>query len=254
MEQEQKFKRSYLITGSAHRIGRSLALNLAKDAEVIIIHYNNSKKDAEELAKEIEQMGTKAFTIAANLSSPSQAGDLISRAWETAGPVDVLINNASIFEAGKLQNVTVNDLQRNMMVNAFAPLLLSREFAGFNAQRETTLRPVIINMLDTHVSSYDREHTAYDIAKKALLWFTKITALEFAPGVRVNGIAPGLILPPARKDMSYLEQLKSTNPLNDIGTLDQIGQAARFLIENEFVTGQVIYIDGGRHLKGHLQG
>ena len=250
----QGFKRSYLITGAAHRIGRSLALSLAKDAGAVVIHYNGSGTDAEHLAEEIKQNDTKAFTIGADLSSPSQAGDLMSRVWETACPVDVLINNASIFEEGHLTDVTVDDLQRNMMINAFAPLLLSRSFAALNAQRKTTSTPVIINMLDARADDYDRVHAAYHLAKRTLLWLTKITALEFAPGIRVNGIAPGLILPPSGRDESYLEKLKSSNPLNNMGTLDQIAQAARFLIENEFVTGQVIYIDGGRHLKGNLRG
>lgn len=254
MAQIQGLKRSYLITGAAHRIGRALALNLAKDAEAVIIHYNNSEEDAKDLAKEITQTGTKTFTIAADLSSPSQARDLMNRVWEIAGPVDVLINNASIFEEGHLIDVTVDDLQRNMMINAFAPLLLSRSFAALNAQRKMPLTPVIINMLDARADDYDRMHAAYHLAKRTLLWLTKITALEFAPTIRVNGIAPGLILPPAGKDESYLEKLKSTNPLNSIGTLDQIAKTARFLIDNEYVTGQVIYVDGGRHLKGNLKG
>ena len=252
MVQNDKLKRSYLITGSSHRIGRSLALNLAKAAEKVIIHYNKSQKEAENLAREIEQLGTEAFTIAADLSSPSEAEELIGRVWELVCPVDVLINNASIYETSHLKDVTKNDLQQNMMINAFAPLLLSRAFAEFNAQRNTKLRPVIINMLDARISYHDREHTAYQLSKQSLLWLTKIMALEFAPGVRVNGIAPGLILPPAGKDMSYLEHLKSKDPLNSIGTLDQIVQAAKFLIENEYVTGQVIYVDGGKHLRGNL--
>jgi pteridine reductase len=250
MTHAQEFRRSYLITGAAHRIGRSLALDLAKDAEAVVIHYNKSKEDAEHLAEEISQMGAKAFIIAADLSSPPEAESLMDRVWESACPVDVLINNASIFEAGKFKDVTVDDLQRNLMVNAFAPMLLSRAFAELNTNRKSPFLPVIVNMLDTRVSGYDHGHAAYDLAKKMLLSLTKIMALEFAPGIRVNGIAPGLILPPAGKDMSYLEQLKSTNPLNDIGTLDQIAQTVRFLIENEYVTGQIIYADGGRHLKG----
>ena len=250
MARNQGNKRSYLVTGSAHRIGRALVLELSKYAEALIIHYNNSKDDAEALAEEVEKTGARAFIIAADLSSASGAGELMSRGWKTACPVDVLINNASIFEVGHLTDTTIEDFQRNMMINAFAPLLLSRSFAALNAQRETTLRPVIINMLDARATDYDREHAAYHLAKRTLLWLTKTTALEFAPGVRVNGIAPGLILPPAGKDKSYLEKLKNTNPLNSIGTTEQIAQAARFLIDNEFITGQVIYVDGGRHLRG----
>ncbi len=185
------FKRSYLITGAAHRIGRSLALSAAKDAEAIVIHYNKSREDAELLADEISQMGAKAFTIAADLSSPSEVECLMNRVWESMCHVDVLINNASIFDGGKFKDTTIDDLQRNMMINAFSPLVLSRMFVELNRQRQTDSRSVIINMLDTRVKSYDREHVAYHLAKCVLLQLTKIMALEFAPYIRVNGIAPG---------------------------------------------------------------
>jgi pteridine reductase len=114
--------------------------------------------------------------------------------------------------------------------------------------------PVIINMLDSRITDYDRQHVAYAIAKRTLFTLTKMTALEFAPGVRVNGVAPGLILPPSGKDQSYLEQLKSTNPLNGIGTIEQILEAVRFLVDNEFITGQIIFVDGGRNLLSNTYG
>jgi pteridine reductase len=113
---------------------------------------------------------------------------------------------------------------------------------------------VIINMLDCRITDYDRQHAAYHLAKRALFTLTKMLALEFAPGLRVNGVAPGLILPPAGKDRSYLEKLKSTNPLNAIGTVEQVVEAVRFLVNNEFITGQVIFIDGGRNLLSNTYG
>ncbi|MCE5185139.1 MAG: SDR family oxidoreductase [Planctomycetaceae bacterium] len=241
-------KRRYLITGAAHRIGRALALSAARDAQAVILHYNRSRAEADELAEEIRSAGTDAFTVGADLSLPQEAASLAQRAWQEAGPIDVLINNASIFEKSCLVDVEPAELQRNMMINAFAPLLISRAFAALNAGRKAAARPVIINMLDTRISSYDREHAAYHLAKLALFHLTKMSALEFAPGVRVNGVAPGLILPPAGKDQSYLEKLKGTNPLNSTGTPEQIAEAVGFLVANEYVTGQVIYVDGGRHL------
>jgi len=246
--------RTYLITGAAHRIGRALALGLAKDAAAIYIHYNTSESAAKQLAQEISKAGAKAFTINADLSSVTQCENLLKRAQDLAGPIDVLINNASIFEEGLLTGITVDDLNRNMMINAYAPLLLSRSFEKLNKQRKTSRLPVIINMLDSRITDYDRQHAAYHLAKRALFTLTKMLALEFAPGVRVNGVAPGLILPPAGKDSSYLEQLKSTNPLKAIGTIEQVVEAVRFLVNNEFVTGQVIYVDGGRNLLSNTYG
>ena len=246
--------RTYLITGAAHRIGRALALGLAKDAAAIYIHYNTSEPAAKQLAQQISELGARAFTINANLSSVTQCENLLKRAQDLAGPIDVLINNASVFEEGELAKITVDDLNHNMMINAYAPLLLSRSFAELNKRSKTARLPVIINMLDSRITDYDRQHPAYHLAKRTLFTLTKMMALEFAPDVRVNGVAPGLILPPAGKDQSYLEQLKSTNPLNAIGEVEQVVEAVRFLVNNEFVTGQVIYVDGGRNLLSNTYG
>lgn len=247
-------RRTYLITGAANRIGRGLAMGLARQADTIVIHYNSSESAAQQLSKEIAEMGCKAFTIAADLGSPTQCEELLKQAQDLAGPIDVLINNASIFEESKLTEITVDDINRNMMINAYAPLLLSLSFVELNKGRASNALPVIINMLDSRITDYDRQHAAYAITKRTLFTLTKMMALEFAPAVRVNGVAPGLILPPSGKDQSYIEQLKSTNPLNVIGTVEQIVEAVRFLVDNEFVTGQVIFVDGGRNLLSNTYG
>jgi pteridine reductase len=254
MMSSQKPKRTYLITGAANRIGRAVALSLAPEAAAVIIHYRSSKAPAEELAKEINKTGGKAFTISANLESTAETSQLVKRAWDTAGPIDVLINNASIFEDGRLTEISMEDINRNMMTNAYAPFLLSRSFFELNKNRAAPAPPVIINFLDSRITEYDRQHAAYHLAKRTLFTLTRMMALEFAPSVRVNAVAPGLILPPEGKDISYLEQLKSLNLLNAIGNVAQITDAVRFLIENEYVTGQVIYVDGGRHLNGNTYG
>jgi pteridine reductase len=250
----QKLRRTYLITGAAHRIGKALVRGLAQEAEAMIIHYRSSQTPAQELADEIIRMGVRAFTIAGDLESPVQVERIIAEAWQKSGPIDVLINNASIFEEGRLGEITLEDINRNMMVNAYAPLLLSRSFIDLNKGRQPPAKPVIINFLDTRIAGVDHQHAAYHLAKRTLFTLTKMMALEFAPGVRVNAVAPGLILPPKGKDRSYLEQLKSSNPLNAIGDVEQIIEAVRFLINNEFVTGQVIYVDGGRHLLSNTYG
>jgi hypothetical protein len=246
--------RTYLITGAAQRIGRGLALGLAKDAAAIVIHYSSSETDAKQLSQEINNTGVKAFTTGADLSSTAQCEELLERAHDLAGPIDVLINNASIFEEGRLDKITTDDINRNMMINAYAPLLLSRSFVKLNKGRKAAALPVIINMLDTRIIDIDRQHAAYYLAKRTLFTLTKMMALEFAPAVRVNGVAPGLILPPKGKDQSYLERLKSSNPLNAIGTVEQVVEAVRFLINNEYVTGQVIFVDGGRNLLSNTYG
>lgn len=243
--------RTYLITGAANRIGRALALRAAGDGANVIIHYNSSQGPADELAAAINHSGKKAYIIQADLASQSDVAALIPRVIELAGPIDVLINSASIFESSKVTDFTIEDLHRDIMINSFAPLVLSRAFAKANTAKKSP-RPVIINMLDTRITDYDREHAAYHLSKRMLYTLTRMTAFEFAPGIRVNAVAPGLILPPKDHDQAYLEQLRTTNPLHEIGDVDQVAAAVQFLVNTEFVTGQVIFIDGGRHLKGNV--
>jgi len=247
-------KRTYLITGSAHRIGRGVALGLAKDAAGIVIHYNSSDAAAKELAKEIGGSGVKAFTIQADLSKTDQCESLLKRAQDLAGPIDVLINNASIFDTDTLNDLTVENLNRNMMVNAYAPFLLGRSFYKLNSSRKSQNKPVVINTIDARITDYDKQHVSYHLSKRTLFSLTKLMALEYAPGIRVNGIAPGSILPPKDKDQTYLEKLRPTNPLNSTGTIEEIVEAVKFLISAEFVTGEVIFIDGGRNILSNTYG
>jgi pteridine reductase len=125
-------------------------------------------------------LGIKAFTIAADLSNVAQCEGLLKQAQDLAGPLDVLINNASIFEGGLLTEITVDDLNRNMMLNAYAPLLLCRSFVELNKGRKVSRFPVIINMLDTRITDYDRQHAAYHLAKRTL--FTLQGYQPYRPG------------------------------------------------------------------------
>jgi NAD(P)-dependent dehydrogenase (short-subunit alcohol dehydrogenase family) len=233
-----------LVTGAARRIGRATALALARDGIQVVIHYRYSKDEAQDLAENIESLGVRSWVVEADLSQREQVTKVIERAKRLAGSIDILINNASIFPISRLMDFTGADLDLNLQVNAFAPLVLSRDFA------KGTKDGVIINFLDSRITDYDAEHVAYHLSKRALFSLTRMLALELAPRIRVNAVAPGLILPPTDADSNYLERMKTSNPLEQIGELDQITDTVKFLISNRFVTGQVIFVDGGRHLKG----
>jgi pteridine reductase len=243
--------RTYLITGAAKRIGRAIAISAAERGNTVIVHYNSSKDDAEAFAGELQAMGAKAFTVQADLANPDTVSGLIDRAAALAGPIDVLVNSASIFTNSSLLDFTWDDLATQLRLNAFAPLVLARAFAA-GRPGAAVPRPVIINLLDTRITSYDKDHAAYHLSKRLLTDLTKMLALELAPRIRVNAVAPGLILPPADKDPEYLRQLSSTNALKDIGSPEQIAAAVTFLVETEFITGQIIFVDGGRHLNGNI--
>lgn len=232
-----------LITGAAKRIGRATALALAEAGAHIVVHYHTAQAEADVLAEALRGLGVQAWTISADLAQPAEAAALIERAFSLAGQVDILVNNASIFPTGTLANISFADLQQNVAVNAWSPFVLSRAFAGRVTQGK------IINLLDTRITGYDWTHVGYILSKHLLAVLTRMQALEYAPRLTVNAVAPGLILPPPGQSEDYLQKLIHTVPLGMHGEAEDIAEAILFLLQSDFITGQVLYVDGGRHLK-----
>lgn len=235
-----------LVTGAARRLGRAMALALAQQGVNVVVHYNRSAADAASLCEEIRRRGVSAWPAPCDLSDAGQTETFFDRVVAQAGPVDLLINSASTFEKETLWETSTQSLEANLRLHAAAPLILARALARQSRGGS------IVNMLDTRVTVYDREHAAYHISKRVLLTLTRMLALELAPAVAVNAVAPGLILPPAGQDESYLKKLAHCNPLNRYGDPDQVADAVLFLLRSRFITGQVIYVDGGYHMKGHM--
>jgi pteridine reductase len=237
-----------LVTGAAKRLGKATALALAEAGAHIIIHYNSSDRAARQLKQQVRDRGVDAWMVRADVSAPGECEKLFKQAADAAGRIDILINNASIFKRQTLAVLTEPDLYKNIRINAVAPLLLSRKFAAQGGQG------VIINFLDTHITEYHSSHAAYHISKRMLFTLTRMLALEFAPSVRVNAVAPGLILPPEGEDEGYLKAHADRNPLQTYGDENDISAAVLFLIQSSFITGQVIFVDGGYHMKGSTYG
>ena len=237
-----------LITGAAKRIGRETALTLADDGVNIIVHHRSSADEAHELVREIEGMGVKAWTVRADFEKPEEYELLIERALAVAGSLDILVNNASIFPSETLEDLTFDSLTSNIQVNAWVPFVLGRAFRRLVGQGK------IINMLDSRIKGYDWKHVGYILSKHVLSVMTKMMALEFAPSITVNAVAPGLILPPPGKDESYIDRMIDTVPLVRHGDPQDVADAILYLLKSNFVTGEVIYIDGGRHLKEYIAG
>lgn len=235
-----------MITGAAKRLGRSITLALADQGARVVVHYHQSEDMAEQLCRELKTKDAESWSLQADLSCTDQCQDLFKRALDIAGPIDVLVNNASIFPAETLWDTTGESLQQNMQIHTLAPLILSRQLA--QQQRPSH----IVNLLDTRVTSYDREHAAYHLSKRALATLTRMLAMELAPDVTVNAVAPGLILPPEGQDDDYLQRLAHTNPMNHYGQPEDVAEAVLYLLGSHFVTGQILYVDGGRHLKGRM--
>ncbi len=231
-----------LITGGAKRIGRLIATQLAHEGIDIVVHYRNSKKEAEDICAEIADLGVKSWIFPCDLSSPKACETLIDEAIDSAGKLDILINNASIFSAREFDDFKLEELNSEMSVNAWAPLILSRKFSTRTEVGQ------IVNLLDTRIRGYDSSHFPYYLSKRMLETITEFSALELAPGIRVNGVAPGLILAPEGRDDSHLERLRDSVPLKKHGSPSDVAEAVLFLVRSDYITGQVIYVDGGKHL------
>jgi len=240
--------RTALVTGAGRRLGAALALALARAGANVVVHYHRSGDEAARVAEMVSALGCRSWLLRADLERPEEADSVIGRALQLAGQLDILINNASIFPADTLAGMTAEALAHNVNVNALAPFLVGRRFCAQG------LPGVIVNLLDARIADYDREHASYHISKRMLFTLTRMMAVEFAPRVRVNAVAPGLILPPEGQGVDYLERLAHTNPLNAYGSPEDVTEAALFLVRGDFVTGQVLFVDGGRHLRGNMYG
>jgi len=238
-----------LVTGAGRRLGRAIALGLAADGADLIVHYRSSAAEAEAVADDLSRGGARAWTVHADLADHDAAAGLVERCAELTGrPVDVLVNSASTFTASSVLEFTPEELSANLDVNALGPLLLARGLAAQDRPGQ------VVNLLDTRIVAYDHLHAAYHLAKRMLFTITRMLALELAPRVRVNAVAPGLVLPPPGETDEYLERLADTNPLLAHGAASDIVRAVRFLLTSPFVTGQVIYVDGGHHMHGRTYG
>jgi len=241
--------RTALITGASKRIGRALAIALAEEGVNIVAHDRRAlETETIKVCGEVKDCGAKSWKVLADLEKPEEYESLVAQALKAAGSLDFLINNASIFLPNTPMDVGFGDITRHLHVNAWAPFVLAREFARLAE------RGKIINLLDTRVTGYDRAHVAYVLSKKMLSTLTMMCALEFAPGFTVNGVAPGLILPPAGMDEYYLDRLARSVPLAKHGGPEDIAEAVIYLLKSDYVTGQILYVDGGRHLREEEHG
>ena len=237
-----------LVTGAAKRLGQATALALAKNGVDLVLHGHKSLADLTATKIQAEALGARAWSVTSDLSSPNAAGELFGEVLSLVGKVDFLVNNASIFPSDRMADATWENLSENLKLNAWAPMALTREFAAQGREG------AVVNLLDARIHDYDSEHLSYHLSKRMLHSLTRMTALEYAPNIRVNAVAPGLILPPEGKDGAYLQSLAHTNPLQRIGCVEDVADAIVFLFSNSFVTGQTIYVDGGRHMKGNIYG
>lgn len=233
-----------LITGAAKRMGREIALSLARSGANVVVHYRSSNKEAEKTVSEIEACGVQAFSVAADLAEYADVKKMIEAVAKRFPPVDVLINNASVFYHTPLEEISGNQWDDVFNTNLKAPFFLSRDL-GLRMKKAG--KGKIINIADWSGLRPYPGYIPYCLSKGALLTLTQIMARELAPEVQVTAVAPGPVMWPEDLGEKEKEQVIKKTPLRRLGSPEDVVQAVRFLIEgSDFITGTAIFVDGGR--------
>lgn len=235
-----------LITGAAKRIGAAMATRLHSEGFRVIIHYGHSKDDAHTLAQKLNDIRPESATcLQANLCDSEDVKALSENAVNVWGQLDVLVNNASSFYPTPIGSISEEDWLSLVGSNVKGPLFLSQALAP--ALRKA--KGCIVNMVDMHIDRPLPKHSVYLLAKSGLASLTQSLAIDLAPDIRVNGIGPGAILWPEREmEDDEKDKLLSSIPLGELGKPEDIAETLSFLISASYVTGQIIFVDGGRSL------
>lgn len=237
--------RVVLVTGGARRVGRAIALRLARSGCHLAVHYRSSAAEAEEVVAGCRDAGREAAAFQVDLDDLSSARALPERVCERFGRLDVLINNASVFETMPIEAFDVADWERTQRVNLTAPMVL------VHAARDMlrAARGRVINLCDVATQRPWPDHLAYIVSKGGLDTLTRVLARALAPEVNVVGIAPGVAVWPADYDDALRERLTRRIPLGRPGSEGDIAAAVDFVLrDGDYITGAILPVDGGRHV------
>jgi len=235
-----------VVTGGALRIGREIGRVLAEQGVHVCVHYHNSVAAAQAAVEEFKSLGVRATSIRADLQTPLEAArGIMHHAASTLGPVQILINSASIFDSGSLLSTDESHWDRELTVNLKAPFFLSQEFVRLLPGE---MSGAIVNLVDWRGERTPPGHAAYTISKAGLIAQTRLLAQELGPQVRVNAVAPGAILPPHGESPAEYQQRSTNNPLKTTGSPAEIARAVIYLLTAPFVTGDILHVTGGVEL------
>lgn len=235
-----------LVTGGGVRIGRTLTLTLAQAGADVFINYHRSAAGAEAVAAESRALGVRAWPIQADVGDPEALARLVQTVEESAGGVDVLVNSASPFIRAHLHETTLETWRAVLGALLDGPFLLCRAFAPGMVARGSGL---IVNLLDQSAFKPSAAYFAHTVGKTGLLGMTRALAADLAPAVRVNAIVPGPVLPPPDFTPEQEARIAEATLLRRWGAPDDVARALRYLVEADYVTGEVLFVDGGEALK-----
>ena len=242
-----------LVTAGARRLGRAMALYLARRGHNVAIHYNSSAAEAEATATDARALGVRAEIFAADLLDLDQTETLVSRVHDALGQLTVLVNNASIFDYDNLDSATRESWDRHMGSNLRAPFVLTQAFArqapkADRSGAEPRAQALVVNMIDQRVLKPTPEFMTYSLAKAGLWWLTQTSAQALAPDIRVNAIGPGPTLQGSRQSDDHFARQRAATILERGAGPADIQAALGYFLDADSVTGQLICVDGGQHL------
>jgi NAD(P)-dependent dehydrogenase (short-subunit alcohol dehydrogenase family) len=234
-----------LVTGSAHRLGKAFALTLARMGYDLLLHYNSAEEQAQRTKIEIEPLGVKVHLVQADLTQPDQIQSLFTALDALLIPHSfrLLINSAAIMPVANPRELELRDWDSALDLNLRAPFILAQE-----AAKRMTSGGLIVNISDIAAQKSWTRYPSYTVSKAGLESLTKLLARSFAPDIRVNAIAPGLVLQSDAVTPEEWDKLVNRLPLKRAAALDEITYTLQFLINNEYITGQTIVVDGGYSL------
>jgi pteridine reductase len=234
-----------LVTGAGHRVGRALAEGLAERGMNVAVHYNASESPARETAAHVAALGRRAETFAADLTRRGSAAALIDDVVARMGPVDVIVNSAAVMMRTPLETATEAEWDRMFALNLRAPFFVAQ--AGARVMKERG--GVIINIADLAAYETWPAYIPHGISKAGVVQMTRALARALAPSIRVNAVAPGAVLLPEAWSEADGERLAETTPLRRLGAPADVVGAVLYLIDAEYVTGETLIVDGGRHVR-----
>jgi NAD(P)-dependent dehydrogenase (short-subunit alcohol dehydrogenase family) len=234
-----------LVTGAARRLGKAFVLTLARNGYAILLHYHKSNIQAENTATEIRSLDVPVYLAQADLSQPTEIAGLFERVDRIPHPLKVLVNSAAIMQAGDARTLSSAEWDAVLDLNLRAPFLCAQE-----AAKRMEGGGLIVNLTDVGARKTWSRFASYSVIKAGLEALTKILARTLAPAIRVNAIAPGLVLQSAEVSKEEWERLVARLPLKRSASVDEIASALDFLLKNEYVTGQTLVVDGGYSLLG----
>lgn len=237
--------RRALVTGAGIRVGRVIARALMRQGVHVAIHYHRSDDGARQAAVEGETMGCRVALLQADLGDAAAARGLAARAAEALGGLDILVNSAAIMEQRPIAEVTAEDWDRTMNLNLRAPFFVAQGAA----RAMGSAGGVIVNIADLAAFERWTSYAVHCISKAGVVVMTELMAKAFAPAVRVNAIAPGAVLLPDDWDEATRRRFAESTPLKRLGSAQDVANAVLYLLENDYVTGETLVVDGGRRIR-----